>query len=75
MWWYYGTQYRVRLYPPFEYSISHKENNLTGFNDQKTLLNSTHSESSDGRSFCKKAWPVPVVACTSDLETFNSGFD
>ena len=35
---YYGTQYRVRLYPPFGYSILYKEYNLARFNSQKTLL-------------------------------------
>ena len=32
---YYGTQYRVRLYPPFGYSILCKEDYLTRFNHQK----------------------------------------
>ena len=32
---YYGTQYRVRLYPPFKYSILCKEYNLTRLNHQK----------------------------------------
>ena len=27
----YGTQYRIRLYPPFGYSIFYKEYNHTGF--------------------------------------------
>ena len=35
IWGYYGTQYRVRLYPPFGYSILYKEYNLTRFNHQK----------------------------------------
>ena len=35
---YYGTQYRVRFYPPFGYSFLYKEYNLTGFDNQKTLL-------------------------------------
>ena len=35
VWGYYGTHYRVRLYPPFGYSISYKDYNLTGFNHQK----------------------------------------
>ena len=30
--------YRVRLYPPFGYSILYKVYDLTGFNHQKTLL-------------------------------------
>ena len=30
-----GTQYRVRLYPPFGYSILYKEYDLTGFNHLK----------------------------------------
>ena len=34
MWGYYGTQYRVRLYPPFGYSILYKEYYLTRFNHQ-----------------------------------------
>ena len=33
----YGTQYRVRLYPPFGYSILYTEYYLTGFNHPKTL--------------------------------------
>ena len=33
---YCGTQYRVRLYPPFGYSILYKEYYLTGFNHQKS---------------------------------------
>ena len=37
---YYGTQYRVRFYPPFGiFSILYKEYNLTRFNHQK---NTTH---------------------------------
>ena len=32
----YGTQYRVRFYPAFGYSMLHKECNLTRFNHQKT---------------------------------------
>ena len=35
---YYGTQYRVRLYPPFGYRILYKEYYLTRFNHQKKLL-------------------------------------
>ena len=35
---YYGTQYRVRLGPPFAENTSYKAHNLTGFNHQKTLL-------------------------------------
>ena len=34
IWGYYGTQYRVRLYPPFGYSILYKEYDLTRFNHQ-----------------------------------------
>ena len=33
----YGTQYRVRLYPPDGYSILYTEYCLTGFNHPKTL--------------------------------------
>ena len=29
------TQYRIRLYPPFGYSILYEEYNLTWFNHQK----------------------------------------
>ena len=32
---YYGTQYRVRLWPPFGYSILYEEYYLTEFNHQK----------------------------------------
>ena len=32
---YYGNHDRVRLYPPFGYSILYKEYNPTGFNHQK----------------------------------------
>ena len=32
IWGYYGTHYRVRLYPPFGYSILYKEYYLTEFN-------------------------------------------
>ena len=32
---YYGTQYRVRFYPPFGYVFFSKEYNLTGFDNQK----------------------------------------
>ena len=32
---YYDTQYRVRSYLPFGYSILYKEYNLTGFNHEK----------------------------------------
>ena len=32
---YEGTQYRVRVYPHFGYSILHKEYNLTRFYHQK----------------------------------------
>ena len=36
-WGYYGTHYyRVRLYPPFGYSILYKEHNLTVLNHQKS---------------------------------------
>ena len=35
MWGYYGIQYRVRLYPPFGYSILYKEYYLTRLNHQK----------------------------------------
>ena len=35
IWGYYGTQYRVRLYPPFGYSILYQEHNLTRCNHQK----------------------------------------
>ena len=35
IWGYYGTQYRVKLYPPFGYSILYNDYNLTGFNHQK----------------------------------------
>ena len=41
IWGYHGTQYRVRLYPPFGYSTLYKEYYLTGLNHQKTLLTST----------------------------------
>ena len=34
IWGYYGTQYRVRFYPPFGYSF-YEEYNLTRFNHQK----------------------------------------
>ena len=36
---YSGTQYRVRIYPPFGYSILYEEYNLTRFNHRK---NTTH---------------------------------
>ena len=36
-WGYYGTHYRVRLYPPFGVCL-YKEYNLTGFNHQKKRL-------------------------------------
>ena len=42
IWGYYGTHYRVRLYPPLGYSILYKGYNLTGFNHHK---NPTHSPS------------------------------
>ena len=32
---YYGTHYRVRVYPPFGYSILYREYNLTRFNHQR----------------------------------------
>ena len=35
IWGYYGTQYRVRSYPPFGYSILYKESYLTRFNHKK----------------------------------------
>ena len=35
---YYGTQYRIRLYPPLEYSILYKEYDLTRFNHQKNVI-------------------------------------
>ena len=35
---YFGTQYRVRFYPPCGYSGLYKEHNLFGFNHQKTLF-------------------------------------
>ena len=34
---YYGTQYRVRLYPAFGYSILYKEYYLTRFNHNKNV--------------------------------------
>ena len=37
---YYGTHSRVRLFPPFGYSILYAEYYLTGFNRQK---NATHA--------------------------------
>ena len=35
---YYGTQYKVRLYPPFGYSILYKDIILLGSTAKKTLL-------------------------------------
>ena len=40
-WGFYGTQYRVRLYPPFGCSVLYKEYYLTRFNYQKMA---THME-------------------------------
>ena len=42
-WGYDGTQYSVRSYPPFGYSIPYKEYNLTGFSHQN---NATQARSS-----------------------------
>ena len=43
---YYGTQYRVRLYPPLGYSILYKEYDLTGFNHQESTTHLSYSRNS-----------------------------
>ena len=35
IWGDYGTQYRVRLYPPLRYSVLYKEYDITRFNHLK----------------------------------------
>ena len=38
IWGYYGTQYRVRFYPPFGYSFFIRNIMLLGSTTKKTLL-------------------------------------
>ena len=48
---YYGTQYRVRLFPPFGYSMLYKEHNLTRFNHQNSTTQVQTAYSNHGNRF------------------------
>ena len=61
IWGYYGTHYRIRLYPPFEYGVLSKEYYLTGFNHQKNTTQMCRArkpvqETFTGASGLSEAW-------------------